>query len=521
MKKTDQKSPITNLFIAVALLACMATAGLYLIRARSCGAERIEPPAPAPYSPAGDGGEALGEERWQGIYQGRQKIGWAFSRIRRTAEGFDLWAKSRIKIKLLDQAQEISLILQGKLDPDYAIREIEFQGLFAATEIKARGIREGDLLKLEIDMAGEKRNHEIKLDKAPTLEMHWALRERMKTAKVGDEFILSIFEPMTSKSIDVLVKVAGEEEVELDGEPVDCFKTEVTMLNQSQWSWFRKSDGELIKEYHPATGFTTILEDKETALEVDWKDIGGVDLIGALMVASSKPIRDPRGVTHFKAGLVGAPLDGLDTEAPGRQTLSGDTVTIDIESALPAEGYALPIGKSLPETAAEFSKWLKPSLYIESDHKKIGAASDEAVAGAADAMAAVDNLLDWVSREMTPSMTRSFPSALEVLDKKRGACTEHAVLFVALARAAGIPARPVSGVVYSNEMMLEGFYYHAWAEVYLAGPEGVGAWVAVDPTFHQVPADATHVRLIEGGRDQMRRIGAVMGKLRVEVEEVR
>ena len=51
---------------------------------------------------------------------------------------------------------------------------------------------------------------------------------------------------------------------------------------------------------------------------------------------------------------------------------------------------------------------------------------------------------------------------------------------MALARSAGLPARTVSGLIYLNDR----FYYHAWAEVYLAD------WIAVDPTFDQFPADA-------------------------------
>ena len=36
------------------------------------------------------------------------------------------------------------------------------------------------------------------------------------------------------------------------------------------------------------------------------------------------------------------------------------------------------------------------------------------------------------------------------------------------------------------------FYYHAWAEVLLKD------WVSVDPMLGQIPADAAHVRLMQG-----------------------
>ena len=73
----------------------------------------------------------------------------------------------------------------------------------------------------------------------------------------------------------------------------------------------------------------------------------------------------------------------------------------------------------------------------------------------------------------------SLPNAVEVFRNRVGDCNEFTVLYVALARALGLPARAIAGLVY-----LDGhFYYHAWPEVY------AGRWIMVDPVFGQVPAD--------------------------------
>jgi transglutaminase-like putative cysteine protease len=84
--------------------------------------------------------------------------------------------------------------------------------------------------------------------------------------------------------------------------------------------------------------------------------------------------------------------------------------------------------------------------------------------------------------------------ATEVLALGKGDCTEHALLFTALARAAGIPARQVHGLVYAQyDDKVPALYWHAWVEV-KSGAE----WIAVDPTFDQPVADATHVALGRG-----------------------
>ncbi len=82
-------------------------------------------------------------------------------------------------------------------------------------------------------------------------------------------------------------------------------------------------------------------------------------------------------------------------------------------------------------------------------------------------------------------------SALDVLEKREAECQGHTYLYAAFARALGIPTRVVNGITYSEDY--QGFLYHTWAESLVEG-----RWLAVDPTFGTVPADATHVKLVEG-----------------------
>jgi transglutaminase-like putative cysteine protease len=76
-----------------------------------------------------------------------------------------------------------------------------------------------------------------------------------------------------------------------------------------------------------------------------------------------------------------------------------------------------------------------------------------------------------------------------------------------MARALGVPARTVAGLLYAKGR----FYYHAWAEVYL------GDWVAVDPTLDQVPADAAHVRVVFGATAEPLVLVRLLGRLTLEV----
>jgi transglutaminase-like putative cysteine protease len=118
-------------------------------------------------------------------------------------------------------------------------------------------------------------------------------------------------------------------------------------------------------------------------------------------------------------------------------------------------------------------------------------------------------IYEWVHRNVAKEMTISLPSALDVLHTLKGDCNEHTYLSVALARAAGLPAKIVVGIVYHEGA----FYYHAWPSIY------AGRWIEMDPTWGQPTVDATHLALVEGEKDQQVQIIKVLGQLKIQVIE--
>jgi transglutaminase-like putative cysteine protease len=112
-----------------------------------------------------------------------------------------------------------------------------------------------------------------------------------------------------------------------------------------------------------------------------------------------------------------------------------------------------------------------------------------------------------VHDSLAKEITFSVPSAVQVLRTRRGDCNEHTQLYVALARATGIPARIATGLAYVRGK----FYYHAWPEVWLDD------WVPVDPTFGQFPADAAHLRFVVGGLGRQTELLRLIGNLEIQV----
>jgi transglutaminase-like putative cysteine protease len=83
-------------------------------------------------------------------------------------------------------------------------------------------------------------------------------------------------------------------------------------------------------------------------------------------------------------------------------------------------------------------------------------------------------------------------SAAVAFKSGEGVCQDHAHVFIAAARAVGMPARYVSGYLYTGDS--NDAASHAWVDAWL-GPE-IG-WHSLDVT-HQRPAVRTYCRLAVG-----------------------
>lgn len=247
-------------------------------------------------------------------------------------------------------------------------------------------------------------------------------------------------------------------------------------------------------------GLRMKLEDRQVATS----NIVGLDVLGS-GVKVSKKLGDPR-LRKFLRLKVGIRSDGkaaaavsapnLPSSPAQRITRAGDKLMVTLTS-----------GPGSLATPQEQAKGLKPDDVMDSSHPRIVAQAKKVTGGATTDAERVSKLVTYVFGAVEKRLATHYPSASMVLDKLVGDCTEHTWLFVALARAAGVSARPAYGVAYIGDGH-QSFGYHAWAEVVLDG-----RWVAVDPTWNEQLADATHLKL----GDELYTLGGLMGALTIEV----
>jgi transglutaminase-like putative cysteine protease len=172
-----------------------------------------------------------------------------------------------------------------------------------------------------------------------------------------------------------------------------------------------------------------------------------------------------------------APLPA--TLAGGRQMVRGDT---------------LMVSRVTPEDSAPRpAEYLGPGVDLPATDEEVLQAAHEAARGARSAEDSVRSFTRWVARQIvTDRQDRAPGAAVFTLRTGRGAPDGKARLLAAMARAAGFPARVVSGLA----VLPEGDFGHSWTEVWL------GRWVAADPTFGQFPASAALIRLTIAGRSR-------------------
>ena len=445
---------------------------------------------------------------WRGVYYRGEKIGFTVSQTVPQDEGFVLEEDGRLQMAMLGATTAATIRTTAHVDKAFTLRAFEFSLDPGTGPIEVRGRIDGLRLSLDVKTPSGTRSEVRELEEPPALSQNMSRRLANGRLIPGAKYQWMVFDPATLRNSKVNVEVGRRELVRGAGAaPLPAFRVETEFSGLKTSSWVTDT-GEVIREESPL-GLITVRESADSARAMAVSRRMQVDLLQAAAVAPRMrtPIPEPRDVRLMRIRLGGADLSALDLDG-GSQHLAGDVLEMRDPQGLKAE-------RADPNSARS----LASEAFIESDAPEIIAEAEKAVSGVTGARARAERLTRYVNQLLDKKPTVSLPSAREVLRTKVGDCNEHTALYVAMARALGIPARINVGLVYIHGA----FYYHAWPEVYLQeglGTGDVGLWLPVDPTLNQFPADATHLRLARGGLDKQTVILPLMGKLTMDVLDV-
>jgi hypothetical protein len=439
----------------------------------------------------------MDRETWMNILQEGQKIGYAHRQFYKTDAGYRILESVFMQINTMGMVQEIRYRTEGNFHPNFTLSHFDFDLQSSLFRFKAYGVVKENTLALITSTPGSEQKIDIHLEKDIHLPIGILETLNAENLRPGESRTFQVFDPTTASQRPVKVVMLADETIPIMGRQEIAKKVSVDFMGVSQFAWVGK-DGTILKE-EGSLGIKLEQVTREEALQ-KIALLPNTDLAEIASIPVDRVLNDVDRLTELKLRLDGFEEKDIFLNG-GRQSLKDKVLTVRRESISNLSSQK--IVEKVPDL---IKTYLEPTPFIQSDHPEIQAKVKEIVSPDDSAVVKAYKLIEWVNKNIQKRPVVSVPNALETLRNQVGDCNEHAVLFAALSRAAGIPAQVEAGLVYQNGR----FYYHAWNVLYL------GAWVTADSVKGQLPADVTHIRFVRGTESQIDLMGMI-GKVRIEI----
>ncbi len=448
--------------------------------------------------------DALLGESWYGLYLNGQKAGFALNDTRKEEDGtIVLIEDARFRINMVGVRQDMHIYARRTYAPEGDLLAIESRVIDPAGTSEFDARVEGDELFLTSVTGGRRAETRLPKPKESLVDAVKHARWVQDGPEPGDELSFTVFEPMYQREVEGISRIIGVEERMFEGVATTVYriKTRLDLMGIESVSYVSE-DGTTLEDV--VAGIITMrLEPEESAKDVNYSN--DVIVSNAAMVVT--PIENPRTRQSLRLSLSG-PLNADHLFNDERQFLEAAGKRFNfVSNQVSLEGFE---PAQLPITGEGVRQWAEPTVFVQSDDPKLVEKAREIVGDETNSLKVSNKLCDWVNDNMRSTFSARLTNALEVLDSLEGDCTEHSILFIGLARAIGLPAREVAGLVYV-QVGKPGFYFHQWAKVW------VGKWIDVDPTFAQPLADVTHIKLAEGDLFRQAKLIPIIGNLKIEV----
>jgi hypothetical protein len=449
-------------------------------------------------------------ESWFGIYVDKERVGFYRQTISETADGYRMEGDGSVRIKTMGISREETTRANYLVSKSLALRSFDVEQNFNGVLSHVTGRVNDSTLRVKIERNGSATDRQIKIKgdvyPGPALNLY----PLMRPIAAGKSYKILTFDPEEIKVKEVNISVLGEEKSP-EGQPSLKLRNNIyPFVNNDIWI---DAKGNTLYE-SVREGLVTTKSESSKALAgfVGSVAISRKDLIYDFSLVRAEPaIKDQSKLKGLAVEISGW-NDDLPLMKGGGQVIEkpgAGRIIVRTGSAIPA----LPESAATTPAETAADAYLKPAEKIEADAPEIAAKAKEIAAGKNSPEDVARALTAWTA-DWLKDTVEDGGGAVASLKSRHGNCQTHARLYTALARAAGIPTRFVSGLVALEG---KGFLYHSWAESLLGG-----RWVAVDPTYNQLPADATHLKFFEGHtQDDIAPIIAIIGRIRINVLEAK
>lgn len=431
---------------------------------------------------------------WTGVVFNGDKIGFTRRTLRPAADApglYEIESEASIRLRFLGVDKRVNLHALDRVRGDLTLASFRYEHEIDGSPLKVSGSADGKTLSLTIEASGSREDSTLPLSEPLYPSSAMSYLPVLRGLAVGRSARFAVFEGETQKLAEAEQEVLAWESSELFEGP--AFKLVTRLLGMETTTWIA-ADGRPMLEIALNGVLISGLEEEAAARRyLVEASLNKRDSMVGFSLLRAGPLAAPRSASRMEIVLDGLPA-GFELPSDGGQACRGSRCVVD---------RAAPLAQGDP------ARYLKATLAAPSNLSEIRDLAAKIAGARGSAADKIDRILAWMDENIAKEAIDSF-TASDVLRERRAECQGHAYLFAALARASGIPARIVNGIVYSAEH--GGFLYHTWNEAWIAER----GWQPVDATFGQARADATHLKLIEGEQagDLVPLVGLV-GRIRV------
>ncbi len=501
-------------------------------------------------------------ERWYAIYFRDQRAGWSHESMVESHEPPTITTTTRMKMTIDRGGMALSVSISHVFieTPDGKPIESRYeQDLGAMKVAKTTRFKQG---RLEVTTTQGGRDQIQQLpypktaDGSPWLPPAAAQRHIAARVHAGAQTIeyWTIEPSMGTNPLKITMKRRGQENVEIIGKWVPTIAWDTTSsatpgIVSREYTDPRGHHVKSVLSFMPGMDLTVIQADRNLATA----EVDPVELMASTLLRPDRPIAQPRKTRSARYELVfnidpPKPVDDQASQPiagkpnPAKQTaanpLSGgrpqivhggyqriqwkdpQTLTVTVDLRQPVDGD--PVERDHLQSSAMLDH-RDPAIRALTQQ----ALSDESATALPQHKA--ETLRRFVHRYVNAKdLSVGLATATEVAHTRQGDCTEHAVLLAAMLRAAEIPSRTVTGLIYVDQFLGKTgvFGYHMWTQAWLSDSNGRGRWVDLDATLPEHPFDAAHIALSASAMtddtmlNDLVAMAQVLGRIKIRVIEV-
>ena len=431
---------------------------------------------------------------WKGIVFNGSRIGFAhftMSPVPGEKRLYDIRSEAYLHIRMLWMDKTIHLRSFDRVHTDLTLQHFHYVYNLDGNRLTLVGQLRNGILDYTLQTRGQTTKHSTELQRPLVPTSATGLYPLLHGVRIGMRHQYDVFDGQSQRVSRFDQEVVDYEESDLFAG--SAFRIVNRFRGQKVTTWI-DSDGIPLLEMSMGGILIAALEDEIKARRLLSRAVLNKEqtLIEFSRIASDRIIDDPHRIAFMKVRISGIQKQvTIPSDFRQRCRTSGEATLCTIDARPePAAAETHRSAKPAANSDSALRRYLQPTTAISAGHPRIQRLAAETAPASADRRQQVQKLVEWMQVHIQREPVDVF-TALDVLETRKAECQGHALLLAALARSSGIPTRIVNGIVYVPEF--DGFLYHSWNECYIDG-----GWTAVDPTFGQVPADATHLKLVEG-----------------------